>query len=401
MAARRRPRLLLFGWYREGTGFTRVLEALLEPLARRYDITWMGVGYKGEPRALAERVRLLPTNLEGGDLVGAYATRLNWSELRPDLILALNDIWYLEHYPREFGALTDRAPMYGYLPLDGDIPDPALVAGLTGFRRLFTYTQHAAGQLRAALRSQGIDTPVSVVGHGVDLEVFHPLHSGTDAAQARMELAREVFGLERPAWVVLNASRPDPRKRIDLSIEAFARFACGKPDNVRLCLHHAVSHERFVAPLLDRAEKLGVRDRILWWPPDGKPLDDAGLNRLYNACAAGLNTSHGEGFGLVSFEHAATGAPQLVPAHPPLRELWQDAALLISPVQPVRSEYSPLIMGAVDPGAVADALDALYTQPALYRRMSEAGVRRCRSPDLDWSTVAERLLDKLSTFNSR
>ena len=53
--------------------------------------------------------------------------------------------------------------------------------------------------------------------------------------------------------------------------------------------------------------------------PTPGALSDADLNRLYNACAIGLNTSAGEGFGLVSFEHAATGAPQVVPDHDALR----------------------------------------------------------------------------------
>ena len=33
------------------------------------------------------------------------------------------------------------------------------------------------------------------------------------------------------------------RKRIDLTVEGFAKFAAGKPANVRLCLHHAIAGE--------------------------------------------------------------------------------------------------------------------------------------------------------------
>jgi len=42
-------------------------------------------------------------------------------------------------------------------------------------------------------------------------------------------------------------------------------------------------------------------------------LDDRELNLLYNACDVGLNTASSEGWGMVSFEHAATGAAQIVP----------------------------------------------------------------------------------------
>jgi D-inositol-3-phosphate glycosyltransferase len=38
-------------------------------------------------------------------------------------------------------------------------------------------------------------------------------------------------------FFVLNANRNNTRKRIDLTIEAFAAFARGKPETVRLYLH--------------------------------------------------------------------------------------------------------------------------------------------------------------------
>jgi D-inositol-3-phosphate glycosyltransferase len=205
-----------------------------------------------------------------------------------------------------------------------------------------------------------------------------------------------VFGLTEPAWVVLNASRPDPRKRIDLSLEAFARFARTRPPDVRLCLHQAHAHAQFVEPLRRLAAELGIADRLLWWPLKPGVLDDALLNRLYNACAVGLNTSLGEGFGLVSFEHAATGAPQLLPDHPALRELWGEAALRLGPVRPVRTEYSPLRLGEVDPQSVADGLTRLHEDRVAYAELSAAGRVRCQAPDLRWRSSAERLLAGIS-----
>lgn len=389
------PHLLLFGWYSEATGFTRVLQAVVPHLARHYRVTWMGVGYKGEPRQLDPRVRLLPTNLRGGDLVGAYEARLNWSALAPDAVLALNDLWYLEHYSRELAGLLGAVPMLGYLPLDGDIPTPSLVEGLIGFDSLYTYSRHAADQLREALRACGNATPVSVAGHGVDLGTFTPSAdvraAGFDAG-ARMRLAQDLFALREPSWVALNASRPDPRKRIDLSIEAFARFAQGLPSHVRLCLHQAIAHPRFVEPLRQQAVALGIADRILWWPPRAAPLDDAALCALYNACAVGLNTSAGEGFGLVSFEHAATGAPQLLPDHAALRELWGDAAVRVGPVRRLITPHSPLLMGEVAPAQVTSALELLYRDADHYRHFALAAYERCQAPDLQWSRVADALL---------
>jgi D-inositol-3-phosphate glycosyltransferase len=393
--ASRRPHLLLFGWYREGTGFTRVLRAVLPHLARHYRITWFGVGYHAEPRSLASDVLLRPTNLRGGDMVGAYAARLSWGELAADAVLALNDVWYLEHYSRELAQVLGPVPMLGYLPLDGDISDPRLVEGLVGFHSLYTYTEHAAEQLRSALRAGGTATPVAVAGHGVDLEAFGPAPQVRAAGfdpRARMELARQLFGLSEPGWVVLNASRPDPRKRIDLTIEGFARFARGLPPSVRLCLHQAIAYPQFVEPLRRQADALGIAERIVWWPPAAGPLDDGALCALYNACAAGINTSLGEGFGLVSFEHAATGAPQLVPDHPALRELWGDSALRLGPVRRLITPHSPLVMGEVEPAQVAAALERLYRDETAYQAFARAAHRRSQAHDLRWDAPAAVLV---------
>ena len=387
-----RPHLLLFGWYRPGTGFTRVLEAIVPHLARDSRITWMGVGYRGPVREWAHGVKLEPTNLAGGDMVGAYAARLRWKELAPDLIFALNDLWYLEHYSRELTPLLDRVPMVGYLPLDGRLDQPDHVRGLTGYRRLLTYTETAASNLREVLDAAGNPTAVGCLGHGVDIGCFRPAveFSTENLLRERMELARNYFNLHEPAFVVLNASRPDPRKRIDRTLEAFARFVQGRPSHVKLCLHQALGHPEQVEPLRAQAKALGIEQRIIWYPPRPGPISDEDLNRLFNACAVGINTAAGEGFGLVSFEHAATGVPQILPDQPALRELWGDAALRLE-TRPVRTPHSPLEMVEVSASNAADALSRLYDQPELYQRMAQAARKRATAEDLDWSRIGTAL----------
>lgn len=395
------PHLLLCGWYQPGTGFTRVLMALLPYLRQSYRITWLGVGYRGIPIDLAENIRVLPTNLRGGDMMGAYAARLHWRDWAPDVVLALNDPWYLEHYARELDEFSATVPLVGYLPLDGAITDPGVLRSLTGFHTLVTYTEWAATQLRQALATLRIPSHVHVAGHGVERQRFHPLNPGAASdPRERMSRAQALFGLADPAWVVLNASRPDPRKRLDLTLAAFAEFAASRPPEVRLCLHQALAHERFVAPLREQVQALGLDERLLWFPPRPGPLDDAALNDLYNACAVGLNTAQGEGFGLVSFEHAATGAPQVLPAHPALAELWRDCAEAVTPVRPVMTPHSPLQMGEVEPAGIARALAALHDDPDYYFERSQRVLARCGASDLDWQSVATRLLELLAAARS-
>lgn len=391
-SSRRRPHLLLFGWYKPGTGFTRVLEALVPHLAEDYRITWMGVGYRGPVRQLAPGVRLEPTNLDGGDMVGAYSARLRWDELAPDLIFALNDLWYLEHYSRELLPLLENVPMLGYLPLDGRLDRPDELRGLSGFRCLLTYTETAARNLRSALAAAGNSTPVACLGHGVDTGRFKPSVEVADAdlQRRRMALAQAYFGLPEPAFVVLNAARPDPRKRIDLTLDAFARFACDRPPHVKLCLHQALGHPEQVEPLRAQAAQLGIEQRIIWHPQSPGPISDDELNRLYNACAVGINTAAGEGFGLVSFEHAAVGVPQILPDQPALRELWGDAALLLN-ARPLRTPFSPLEMVEVSAEHAAELLSCLHDKADLYQQMAVAAQNRAAAPDLEWRRIGTAL----------
>jgi D-inositol-3-phosphate glycosyltransferase len=397
MPEQSRPHLLLFGWYQPGTGFTRVLEALLPELAKIFRITWFGVGYRGPAFDWAEHVHVQPTNLHGGDLVGAYEARLRWDELQADVVFALNDIWYLIHYSRELAGVLNGVPMIGYLPLDGQLHNPADIEELVGFDQLITYTESAASDLRNALGQIGINTPVSKAGHGVNLTSFHPLDPEPERFNLarRMQRAQDCFGLAEPSIVILNASRPDPRKRIDLTLEGFARFVRGRPANIRLCLHQAFAHAQFVEPLREQAKVLGIEDRILWHPTRPGVISDEELNRLYNACAVGINTAAGEGFGLVSFEHAATAVPQIVPNQAALAELWGNSALRL-PVESVKTDFSPLLMCQVKPDDIASTLSALLDDPDHYARSARVAFARTQEADLRWEGVAMQVKELLS-----
>jgi D-inositol-3-phosphate glycosyltransferase len=397
-----RPHLLLFGWYQPGTGFTRVLEALLPEMANVFRVTWFGVGYRGPEFDWSEHVRVQPTNLHGGDLVGAYEARLRWDELQADAVFALNDIWYLIHYSRELAGVLNGVPMIGYLPLDGHLHNPEEIKELIGFDRLITYTECAATNLRAALKQIGIKTPVSKAGHGVNLASFRPLDPEPERFDLarRMQRAQDYFGLAEPSVVILNASRPDPRKRIDLTLEGFAEFVRGRPANIHLCLHQAFAHAQFVEPLREQARVLGIEDRILWHPATPGVISDEELNVLYNACAVGINTAAGEGFGLVSFEHAATAVPQIIPNQPALAELWGDSALRL-PVESVKTDFSPLLMCRVKPDDVATTLSSLLDDTRQYARCAKAAFARTQRADLRWDAVALQVSELLLDLRAR
>ena len=168
---------------------------------------------------------------------------------------------------------------------------------------------------------------------------------------------------------------------------------------MRLCLHHALALPGSAEDCLSRAGALGIRDRLLFNPlaPAFVP-GDAELNLLYNACDAGLNTAMGEGWGLVSFEHAAAGAPQIVPDHSACADLWRGHALLVPAPTRYVPHFSILELAEVSPAGVAAALDALYADRTLQRDLARAAFEYAHRSEFRWETVADRWRDALAAL---
>jgi glycosyltransferase involved in cell wall biosynthesis len=403
----RRASLLVIGWYRVGMGLSRVLESAFRHLAGRWQIDVAAIGYDG-PVIDVEGIRIHPSNRDGSDLLAAYAAIHLIEERRPDVVLCFNDVWYMQRYADVLRPHLGPTRLAAYVPLDGGFADPEWARGLSAFDLVCVYTVWARDEVARAWTRLGIDAsrqpPIVVVPHGVDVAAFQPtpelLHTGF-APAARAIAKRLIFpGLEHPddTFIVLNASRPDPRKRIDLTLEGFASFARDKPPGVRLCLHHALGQPGSAGEFETHAASLGIADRLLLNPlaDCGRVPSDDWLNLLYNACDVGLNTSMGEGWGLVSFEHAAAGAAQVVPHHSACADLWTEHAVLVPARRRYVPEFSILELAEVAPADVAAALDRLYADHAEQVRLARAGYDYVRRAEFRWEAVAERWTHALS-----
>jgi len=329
--SRRRLKLIAIGFNTYGTGLTRVMHAIMRRLADHQDIHYLGIGYTGE--TVRDRgLTIHPTNPRGGDFFAAFQAKTLIEEIDPALVFILHDIWHFEYYLRILGPYRDRLKIACYIPLDGKIVNEDDAAPLERADRVVVYTEFARNEFEGAfarLRAKraageaGEFPAVDVIPHGVDRDRFHPftdLLQASFASAARAGAKRKVFpDLQDPesSFIALNASRPDQRKRVDLTIEGFARFAADKPENVRLCLHHAIMGEPEKEQIRSLVERFGLKERLHLNPLAGGIVDDRDLNLLYNACDVGITTSMGEGWGLVSFEHGAAVRPRSFPTTAP------------------------------------------------------------------------------------
>lgn len=398
-----RLKIIAIGFNMYGTGLTRVMHSIMRRLADRHEIHYLGIGYSGE--TVRDRgLTIHPTNPKGGDVFAAFQAKRMIEEINPDLVFILHDIWVFEYYLGILGPYRDRLKIVGYIPLDGNIINEEDAAPLEHADRVVVYTQFARKEFEGAFErlrnKRGGEFPaVDVIPHGIDATHFYPfpdLLDGGFASPARAAAKRKVFG-DFPdiedSFIVLNASRPDGRKRIDLTIEGFAKFAADKPANVRLCLHHAIMGEPEQVQISSLTQKFGLEKRLHLNPLGGGVVDDDKLNLLYNACDVGINTSMGEGWGLFWFEHGGAGAAQVVPRHSACAELWRDRAEMMEPVRRYIPEFSVLEMGEVSVDGVAQALNNLYYDPVRREKLAQAAFENAQKPEFSWDAIPERFND--------
>lgn len=401
-----RPALIAIGAYLPQSGFTRVLLSILGRLTHAFDIHYVGMGYQGQP--ILTPFTIHPSNLRGGDVFGAYQGAALARELRAPVVLLLNDLWMLKNYMPAFAPVRAEigTRVVAYCPLDGRLPETTWMAPLDQVDRFVAYTRYGRDEfarVTAELKAEGkrfAFSEIDIIPHGVDTSAFHPIAGGRREARMRLWPDRpELHGDQN--FIVLNANRPMPRKRIDLTIDGFARFARNTPSDVRLCLHQAIGYGDERAKVAAWVDAAGITDRVLFTAdaaPDGVTSDER-LNLIYNACDVGVNTAMGEGWGLISMEHAATRAAQIVPRHSACHEIWtdgetgEDAALFLDPVERSIPSFSLLEFATISPAQLAEALARLYADRRLLHHLAGAAYGVATRPDYTWDAVADRWVD--------
>src|SRR5258705_3831151 len=404
-------KIIAIGYNTYGTGLTRVMHAIMRRLADHHEIHYLGIGYSGE--IVNERgLTIYPTDPKGGDVCAPFHAIRLIEEIHPSLIVILHDIWMFEYYLRLFKPYRNQLKIISYIPLDGKIINEDDAAALEECDCIVGYTHFVKNEFDQAfsrlVQKRGGNFPkVEIIPHGVDRDRFHPsaeLLKAQVASEARANAKRKLFGdfgdVDR-STIVLNASRPDKRKRIDLTIAGFARFAADKPENVRLCLHHGIRDETVEHQMTTLLHRYGVADRAFLNPLPGGVVNDEQLNLLYNACDIGINTSMGEGWGLVSLEHAATGAVQMVPDHSACQEIWSGSGELIPVVRNYIPEFTVLQMGEVSVDGVAEALDRLYTDRKRQQELAAAGYALTQMEGYSWDSVARQVDELIGSITRR
>jgi D-inositol-3-phosphate glycosyltransferase len=423
-------RLLVIGDHACQTGFARVVRGVADALdaTGRYEIRVRAINFTPQ-FAHGHPYEVRPvTSDPATDPLGVLDLEGHLEAVKPDAVLIVQDLWHQMAY---LARMPRTLPTIGYFPVDCPNLKWSYALAGAGLTRAVTYTQFGAREAaagmreaadvvgpqveRAAASTTGAPTWFSipkdggelhcrldrmarlqnptgwdVVPHGVDLALFRP---------EPQRAARAQYGIPESAFVVLNVNTNQFRKRQDLTIRAFARFARTRPEAL-LILHCMGGSSGQGWDLSQLARYYGVQHQVVLVHQKRPVLTDDELRVLYNTADVQINTAGGEGWGLSSFEGAACGIPQLVPDWSATRELWAGAGVLL-PVADWRHE--PKMLNTAHailsvPGIVA-ALERLYEDTTERSIVGEQCYHRAHA-QVGWPEVATRF-DRLITAARR
>lgn len=390
--------VLVVGEATAPTGYSRVLRSIFSHLQSRLTINHLALRYDGDPHDYPWR--LYPAHI-GGDPYGFGRLPALIAQLQPAIVFILSDISYQTRYMGVLRGIPGNFRVVIYSPVESGPVTCELMEKLEGVSRYVVYTRYARQEIEATLerlqkRSSTFARPLlDVIPHGVDSTTFRPLAERDDLdGKTRRMRARMLLFPGQPelhdAFIVLNANRNQPRKQIDLTMKGFAMFAAGKPANVKLYLHMGVEDRGWNIIIL--AHSLGIADRLILTSGENShpDLSPERLNLLYNVCDVGINTASGEGWGLVSFEHAATCAAQIVPRHTSQIELWQGSAEWAEPVTTLTNTGILNEAHIVSPESIASALERLYADADHREMMAQKAYENSRKTAYRWEIIAEQ-----------
>ena len=378
----KKPKLLWCGDIAAKTGFARVTENVLPYLSKKFNIVVLAHNWWGDPTPWQKKYKMYPSsNRFQTAPFGEDRIREIVQIEKPDLVFTINDMWIInEQYRRIQDFHKDKKFKFvGYAPMDSYGWIGCLADTANDWDGVISYTQFGAYEFIQG----GITKPIAVVPHGVTPGQFFPI----DKAEARKKL-----NIKEDIFVVFNGNRNQFRKRIDITIAAFAKFARDKP-NAQLYLHMGKKDQGWdIMHLFDREmkrNKLDPNNRIILTADvDGPPsVELEMLNTIYNAADVGVNTCKGEGWGLVSFEQAACKVAQVVPGHTSCKEIFEGYGQLIRCDHIDTDTNFGREMPCPSTDHLAEILTDLYNNPDKLKATAELCYTRALEKQFTWEVI--------------
>jgi len=367
------------------TGFARCTRAVCGELVKSgHEVFVLGISANGDPHRYPYDIFPAHSRTVYGesDLYGVLRLPSLVKQLKPDVVVLLNDPWNVGPYMDLLTKEKVKVPVIGWLAVDAR--NHPRSSELNQLAHLITWTQFAIDELRLG----GYEGTSSIVPLGVNSSVFYP----RDRATARRAVCPE--GFPEDAFVVGVVGRNQPRKRIDLAMRYFAEFIKRYGiTNAYLYMHIAPTGEK-ACDIRALAAYYGdelVKRVFTASPSPRSPVSEEAMALVYSSFDVCLTTTQGEGWGLTTHEAMACGVPCVVPDWSALGEWTEDAAVKIPCTSTALSaplnDFPYTVGGIPDGEETVKALWRLYAYAAARDRHRELGLELTARPRLQWDNV--------------
>lgn len=365
------------------SGFAKATHNILDTLRFVYDVTVLGINYRGDPHEYPYPIWACAP---GGDAFGIGRFIWMCDVVKPDVIVIQNDGWNIPAYMHKLRHFLEynHVPVLAIVAVDGKNFQGMW---LNGVAHAIFWTHFALSEAREG----GYTGPATVIPLGVDLKVYHPINK----MEARRRRLPEQL---HDAFIVGNVNRNQPRKRWDLLVKYFAKWiGSSKVDNAYLFLHTAPTGDtgcdvRQLAKYYGVVERLAVITPEVWYG-----LSEQQMAETYNCMDVNASTSQGEGFGLTALESMACGVPQILPDWAAYGDWAKGAAWLVScTTTHVGEPYVGVIGGIADEMKFVQGLNRICIDSRTREINGQAALERAQDPQFRWEDIGQRYIEALN-----
>lgn len=369
------------------SGFAKCTHNTLDGFLRAgWEVAVLGLNYRGDPSPYQRLYNMYPAHT-GGDMFGVRRTVEIIGREKPDVVVIQNDPWNIPAYVKQIERLKERPSLVGAIAVDGK---NCRGLDLNGLDHVIFWTRFAQNEAV----NGGYTKDSSIIPLGVDLNVYSP--GDRRAARQALGLFEAIPAMTDESVIFLNVNRNQPRKRLDLTIEAFAEYYHVSNTDAYLYLHVCPTGD-FGYGIDHLAKYYGLKGRVILADPGvyhGSTEEE--MVQTYRAANVGLTTTQGEGWGLTTMEGMACGIPQIVPDWSALGEWAKDAAYLVPCSSHTVTPNGVNVIGAVP--SVDEVVEAMreVLMPDTYERARNRGLELVAQPRFRWANIADAFVEAVA-----
>ncbi len=347
------------------------------------------------------------TNMPG-DMFAQESAFFTIQHFKPDIVVAINDVWALYHY----NFLRNRKDFVyvPYLAVDSECFPMLIHAQKPGMPPIDTlkffalndetvvFTNFAKKEVdkTVALATDGgkLAKDIKIIPHGVDINAFKPLDN-------KKELRKKYFQIDDDnVFLIGCVQRNQPRKRMDAIFQTL-KILKDKYENKgrKIMVHfHCAMNDNLGWDLPHLGKVYGVLDSCVFdnklAPGMGVPVDV--LNEIINCYDIHLTLTNSEGWGLPILETMSAGIPNVITDYSAHGDWASGTALKVKLAAKIHEVKTNHIKGIADINDAAKNVSLLYNSKPMLKEYKKKSLKLANK--LEWAKVCTQwntLLDSV------